>query len=529
MKDSSEYTTINFEIDSGKLGADTDGSSVDLETEGAASSILLKDSVSRESFRRKETVIRASFALNIVLACIIVILGSLLSAGSHGDDTEESTAAAAACVAGLCLSEQCSGNGIYDNLLDKCDCFECYDGDMCSEDVSSSISLCPTVDVTAGDPRMFEGYWLQTEPSQAAMLEINPAWGVSYQAQEAEAALKEDIRRLHGMVGNIAIKDSDYIIVGSGSTHLLSAAIYAVAHLMAAADPSASPPDVYAEVPYYDAYTHIATYHESKLLGSFNPETSPVNASSAIELVTSPNNPSGEDREPEIEGSFRIYDRAYNWPHFVPMVGAAAVGESDLSLYTLSKMTGHAGTRLGWVIVQNATLAAAIQEYISISVVSIPHESVWRARAVLGHILDTQGEIFSYARDLLDSRWTIMKSLFEEVQSDGRFTYMPTYSGSDGDAYCNFFDQRTSRSLAYVWIQCNVAEDVAYVSSMDSARGGCDGLFLDAGIDGRPGAAYGVTGASAASFVRLELLMNDRTFDLLHERLLRLLFSVGPI
>lgn len=65
-----------------------------------------------------------------------------------------------------------------------------------------------------------------------------------------------------------------------------------------------------------------------------------------IELVTSPNNPDGFTRYPVVNrsGGSLIHDLAYFWPQYTPI---SSPSENDLSLFTLSKSTGHAGMRIG--------------------------------------------------------------------------------------------------------------------------------------------------------------------------------------
>lgn len=66
-----------------------------------------------------------------------------------------------------------------------------------------------------------------------------------------------------------------------------------------------------------------------------------------IEVVTSPNNPDGTLREPVVnsvaEGKL-IHDLAYYWPQFTPITHEA---DDDVMLFTFSKCTGHAGSRIG--------------------------------------------------------------------------------------------------------------------------------------------------------------------------------------
>ena len=65
-----------------------------------------------------------------------------------------------------------------------------------------------------------------------------------------------------------------------------------------------------------------------------------------IEFVTSPNNPDGKLTKEVLEGPNvkSIYDRAYYWPHFTAIPSPA---DDDLMIFTISKLTGHAGSRFG--------------------------------------------------------------------------------------------------------------------------------------------------------------------------------------
>ena len=66
-----------------------------------------------------------------------------------------------------------------------------------------------------------------------------------------------------------------------------------------------------------------------------------------IEFVTSPNNPDGKLTKGVLQGPNvkTIYDHAYYWPHFTAIPSPA---DDDLMVFTISKLTGHAGSRFGW-------------------------------------------------------------------------------------------------------------------------------------------------------------------------------------
>ena len=65
-----------------------------------------------------------------------------------------------------------------------------------------------------------------------------------------------------------------------------------------------------------------------------------------IEFVTSPNNPDGRLTKAVLDGpnAKSINDRAYYWPHYTPIPSPA---DDDVMVFTISKVTGHAGTRFG--------------------------------------------------------------------------------------------------------------------------------------------------------------------------------------
>jgi L-tryptophan--pyruvate aminotransferase len=60
-----------------------------------------------------------------------------------------------------------------------------------------------------------------------------------------------------------------------------------------------------------------------------------------IKLVCSPNNPDGAIREAVLSS-----DLAYYWPQYTPITRRA---DHDIMLFTVSKSTGHAGTKIGYV------------------------------------------------------------------------------------------------------------------------------------------------------------------------------------
>ena len=85
-----------------------------------------------------------------------------------------------------------------------------------------------------------------------------------------------------------------------------------------------------------------------------------TNKMDVIEFVTSPNNPDGELKT-SVLGKKNIYDHAYLWPHFTPITGPS---DHDLMIFTLSKLTGHAGVRFGYVSFYSSDLYYSLRVFL---------------------------------------------------------------------------------------------------------------------------------------------------------------------
>lgn len=110
--------------------------------------------------------------------------------------------------------------------------------------------------------------------------------------------IERHIHLLHKAASN-AMTDGKFIVFGSRSAELLDA----LAHAVTANDNSSTPPNV-------------------------------------VEHVTSPN---ARDGALVKEGDGRspvIFDRSYYWPHYYPI---AAPADEGIMLFSISKITGHAG------------------------------------------------------------------------------------------------------------------------------------------------------------------------------------------
>ncbi|KAI5065004.1 hypothetical protein GOP47_0019699 [Adiantum capillus-veneris] len=342
-----------------------------------------------------------------------------------------------------------------------------------------------------GDPFLFGPFWKQNAEESTVVI---PGWyRIGYQLLESSGyrsltpALEKEIRTLHSLVGN-AVTENKYIVVGVGSMQLLNAAVAALA------PNNGTPASVISAVPYYSAYRsqteRFATSHYAWAGDAYiyAEQQSTVNGSS-IEFVNTPNNPDGAIRDAVVNGSnaFVIYDLAYYWPHFTAITAAR---DDDVMLFTLSKVTGHAGSRLGWAIVKDYSVYSRLLKHVASLVIITSHETQLRATQLLRTInkayskqliakekvplglpptyYASKGLSFHYAYATLRHRWKRLNQTLETSQWLGLQLLDPSY--------CNFFKEVTGPSPAYAWVHCKEDSDED-----------CETLLFQAGIIARAG------------------------------------------
>jgi histidinol-phosphate/aromatic aminotransferase/cobyric acid decarboxylase-like protein len=410
----------------------------------------------------------------------------------------------------------CNDHGIWTD--GACDCFDCWLGEECTLRQADMSAEC-VVMANSGTPYLFERYWVEHAP--AAALHIEASYHIGY--GDAVPRLEAAIRAVHALVGN-AVTQGRHLIVGIGSTELISAAMFALStdtNGSALAEPALA----WSQTPFYSGYMNPMVYQSRAF--EFDPRAalpSPSSSRRVVELVTSPNNPDGHLRTPTVTpgaGAKVVMDHAYLWPHFVGMDATSGVpvdyGDDVLSLFTLSKLTGHASTRVGWAVTSCPKVAAKLKHFLRMATFGAPRESQLRAALALEHVVSTDGAIFTYARRLMLSRWMRLEALF------GRHAAAAKASGDGGgggfrleardaaaavDAYSG--ESGYEPSPAYAWVQRLDGGDA--LASLESV-----------GVVGRSGAEFG----AGTNFVRIELLMREQTFEILLIKLTAMLGLEG--
>jgi len=130
-----------------------------------------------------------------------------------------------------------------------------------------------------------------------------------------------------------------------------------------------------------------------------------------LEIVTIPNNPDGELRKPVYPGKRWIYDAVYYWPslsgnptfELAPLV-------APVTLFSFTKLTGHAASRFGWAIVEDPVLADTMMFWDAILDAHIAVEQAFRASLLLEYMTGDGGDhFFNWVRQQIAERWLRFK------------------------------------------------------------------------------------------------------------------------
>ncbi|KAM7487275.1 hypothetical protein LguiB_024759 [Lonicera macranthoides] len=366
---------------------------------------------------------------------------------------------------------------------------------------SSAIASDAVINLDHGDPMIFESYWRKMGDKCRVVIEGYES--LSYFADVKnlcwylEPKLEEEIRRLHHTVGNAVVEDH-YVVVGTGSSQLIQAALYALSPL-----DQIHPNSIVSAVPYYSSYLEIVEILRSGLYKWAGDARTFDKEGPYIELITSPNNPDGIIREATVNRGDKgklVHDLAYYWPQYTPITSPA---NFDMMLFTASKCTGHAGSRIGWALVKDKEVAKRMIKFIEVNTIGVSKESQLRTAKILGLVSDSclhvdSPEIenfFEYGQRIMAERW---KRLRDVVKRNEVFS-LPKYP----IMYCHFTREYTETHPAFAWMKCKEKiED-------------CEKFLREKNIATRSGRRFGTD----PHHVRVSMLNKEEEYELFLERL----------
>ncbi|GMH85677.1 hypothetical protein TL16_g10307 [Triparma laevis f. inornata] len=389
-------------------------------------------------------------------------------------------------------TDLCLPGGKFDPLQNTClgyngqTCFGCYTGEFCDTIDKESCSL----NLGGGQPAWAQEYWESTLGQPCS--ETGADFQTEYTFTTAYPPLLKEIKELHANVGNAETEGYE-IVLGVGATGVMNSLLYA----LAASSPSNITLTITAQAPHYGNYVPQTqnTYAYSTHPSILNFETDVENIDKhTYEILTYPNNPDGVKRTPIA--SKVIYDCIYYWPQFTEVDKKL---EYDVMIFSASKHTGHAGSRLGWALVKDKGLAGLMRDFGEREI-GVSMDSQIRYTYTLNYLNE---QLRTGVNSFYDFSTEVMKGRFDAVTEIFRSEETGEVETVNDISFVNC-DTRG----AYVWL---VHEDESV--DLEALLEG------EALITGTPGVSYGV----GTNYARIQMMARSVEIDDFVERLTKFL------
>jgi aspartate/methionine/tyrosine aminotransferase len=156
-----------------------------------------------------------------------------------------------------------------------------------------------------------------------------------------------------------------------------------------------------------------------------------------IKLITVPNNPDNKIYESK---DAHIIDACYNWPHYIKNP-VEIDNPSSVATFSLSKLSGHSSSRIGWAITESSDLADQLCEYVELFTSGVSFDAQTRAIEVLSDLNDDrkywsngqQGTLFNIGQSTLTRRHNAIADIIKTydlpikiLSEGGMFLYIET-------------------------------------------------------------------------------------------------------
>jgi L-tryptophan--pyruvate aminotransferase len=423
---------------------------------------------------------------------------------------------------------------------DQCKCHQCYEGPTCSQLVKNCAVDSRVAELTLTKQWFDENMGdisipnalLQRHMSYLGNSRLffsqhykNNANGSEPSRSRISEHLNSTIRLLHRTVGNVKNEQNYNLVIGSGGVQMINAAMFAMSKKIErerqkrlAGDSWRTRKKIrgsyYAKTPCYSHFkifaqnrmTDMKWLHDEKDVYSFangNDGNKISNFSTAmIEIVTSPNNPDGRRAVPAFQENpgMLIHDHVYHWPTILnPEQDTIELENEEIMIFSLSKLTGHAASRIGWALVKDAQVAKDMASFVWLQSTHASVEAQYSAIKIIRSILKSVQQpltnerndakdknFFEFARNELLNRWTSVESVLRSPSSA--------------------IELVGKRGSPCLWLRCR-----------DDTSGGetCASRFSRVGIVAEDGESFGADN----NHTRICIASDRSSFDLILERM----------
>lgn len=240
------------------------------------------------------------------------------------------------------------------------------------------------IDLSFGEPKII---------AEACMRNINFA-GSSFAMPDLSSLSQYEYQPAQGNLKLISLLENKYnarVVVTNGAKHGLAA----VFHVLKKHGYN----DIYYDVPYYPANPSLT---ENEGL-----ERNPSIDNADVLLLTSPNNPDGRVYTNEYMNSlmnskYVIHDGAYGTPIYMPN-GYVPEKVGHIQIYSMSKMYGLSGLRIGYVVCHDERFFQDIVNYVETTTAGVSTASQEIAYNIEKHFLDNPDRLSIFEQESRDA------------------------------------------------------------------------------------------------------------------------------
>lgn len=267
------------------------------------------------------------------------------------------------------------------------------------------------VDLSIGHPSFMQEYWSLQQTFLGPSVENFSNRSFRY-SSEIHPPLEKSIRLIHKKVGNADVSGHS-LAIGSGATEALIACLVVLKNR--------GYTTVFAEAP------HFTRFQDCARLAGLHWSLRPSSQEGLIEIVTAPNNPDGKMQKGIYEDSLKILDLSYHWPQYTQVYPRS----DEIMIFSLSKATGHAGTRLGWLFSPDQSLTKSMNDYLFLMHYGVSFDAQRAGHQVLEATLSADHfTCFDFAKEVLNRRFRLLKEVlknhpnFELASEPGMFALL---------------------------------------------------------------------------------------------------------
>lgn len=210
------------------------------------------------------------------------------------------------------------------------------------------------LDLRLGEPEILQEHW-----NYAILPKLQRKISLRYQQDPVEKVLAEQIYRVHQMIGNVADLGQYRLLVTQGATQ----ALWAVSGVLGTG---------LVSVPYYPRMMDIKAS---------------IGRTSPYFIDSYPNNPTGELLEPEL---LKVVDACYHWPHYYLFRDNLVKLNNDVIIFSLAKLSGHASTRIGWILVKDQELFDKLNTKIEWYTGGVSFDAQYKAAQIIANLVDNE-------------------------------------------------------------------------------------------------------------------------------------------